>query len=147
MSQLNPILTAGRDSSSIQVLYRASSIVCLRKILRGQNIAHHKWWKIVPDYLLMNILVSTMLTIDIGDFISTVLFTFSLLHGLFFSIVRPLKKVLLHGTWQHLHETVRASVAVDGTVLLLPPTNHNQVVLPIALVHQVPGIAVNTSRV
>lgn len=42
MSQLDPILTAGRDSSSIQVLYRASSIVCLRKIFRDQNIAHHK---------------------------------------------------------------------------------------------------------
>lgn len=72
MSQLDPILTAGRGSSSIQVLYRASSIVCPRKILRDQNIAHHKLWKIVPDYLLMNILVSTMLTIDVGDFISTV---------------------------------------------------------------------------
>ena len=95
----------------------------------------------------MNILISSMLTIDVSDLISAVQCTSSLLHGLHLSrcLIRPRKQGLFQGAWQHLHETVRVCVAVDAAAMPLPPAQHNQVVLPVAFVHQVPGIPVNTS--
>lgn len=102
----------------------------------------------VLGLFLMNILVLSMLTIDVGDLISTEQCTSSLLHRLHLSswLIRPRKQGLLQRAWQHLHETVRVCVAVDAAAMPLSPAQHNQVVLPIAFVHQVPGIPVNTTE-